>query len=216
MTGDWIDIQADPRHVARERARARVLRGSAWWRQQLAAGRCHYCGAVFPPAELTMDHVIPVARGGRSIPGNVVPACTACNRTKRHLTPAEQVLATLDAPQRHPLAGGGEVMARGHQAIALDPADAGGVLDILERDALILHAVVLTQGAPPALAAAADLSRETGCLVMGPAGADTSQDLVHRVLQAGEMLETPVGTFRIVPAGNAAGIRLELQASGSR
>ena len=40
-------------------------------------------------------------------------------------------------------------MARGHQAIALDPADAGGVLDILERDALILHAVVLTQGAPP-------------------------------------------------------------------
>ena len=75
---------------------------------------------------------------------------------------------------------------------------------------------MLTQGAPPALAAAADLSRETGCLVMGPAGADTSQDLVHRVLQAGEMLETPVGTFRIVPAGNAAGIRLELQASGSR
>ena len=43
-----------------------------------------------------MDHVIPVARGGRSVKGNVVPACTACNRAKRHLTPAEQVLATLD------------------------------------------------------------------------------------------------------------------------
>ena len=45
-----------------------------------------------------MDHVIPVARGGRSTRGNVVPACTACNRSKRHLTPAEQVLNALDIP----------------------------------------------------------------------------------------------------------------------
>ena len=96
MADDWIDIQADPRHVARERARARDLRGSAWWRQQLAAGRCHYCGQAVPPSALTMDHVIPVARGGRSVKGNVVPACAACNRAKRHLTPAEQVLAQLD------------------------------------------------------------------------------------------------------------------------
>ena len=98
MTDDWIDLRPDPRHVARERARARELRGSPWWRQQLAAGRCHYCGGTFPPQALTMDHVIPVARGGRSTRGNVVPACTACNRAKRHLTPAEQVLNALDIP----------------------------------------------------------------------------------------------------------------------
>ena len=49
-----------------------------------------------------MDHVIPVARGGRSVRGNVVPACRACNRTKRHLTPAERVLAELAAAAAAP------------------------------------------------------------------------------------------------------------------
>ncbi len=96
MSDDWIDLQPDPRHVARERARARELRASAWWKCQIAAGRCHYCGKKVAPSALTMDHVIPVARGGRSVKGNVAPACTACNRTKSHLTPAEQVLATLE------------------------------------------------------------------------------------------------------------------------
>ncbi|NLF19651.1 MAG: HNH endonuclease, partial [Lentisphaerae bacterium] len=48
---------------------------------------------------LTMDHVVPVARGGRSVKGNVVPACRACNRGKSFLTPAEQILATLENQQ---------------------------------------------------------------------------------------------------------------------
>jgi hypothetical protein len=43
-----------------------------------------------------------VARGGRSVKGNVVPACAACNRAKRHLTPAEQVLAQLDGLPSEP------------------------------------------------------------------------------------------------------------------
>ena len=102
MTDDWIDLRPDPRHVARERARARELRASPWWQRQLAAGRCHYCGQAVPPSALTMDHVIPVARGGRSVKGNVVPACAACNRAKRHLTPAEQVLAQLDGLPSEP------------------------------------------------------------------------------------------------------------------
>ncbi len=46
-----------------------------------------------------MDHLVPVARGGRSTRGNVVPACHACNATKRCLTPAEQVLAELETEQ---------------------------------------------------------------------------------------------------------------------
>lgn len=78
MSDDWIDLQPDARHVARERARARELRASAWWKRQIAAGRCHYCGKTVAPSALTMDHVIPVARGGRSVKGNVVrPAVPA-------------------------------------------------------------------------------------------------------------------------------------------
>jgi len=89
---EWVDIDADPAHVARERARARELRQGRWWKNRLAAGLCAYCGGRFAPGELTMDHVVPIARGGRSARGNVVPACKPCNQEKKLLTPAERIL----------------------------------------------------------------------------------------------------------------------------
>ena len=85
--------------AAREREKARELRQSQWWKNQIAAGVCHYCGRSVPPAELTMDHVIPVARGGRSDRHNVVPCCKECNNAKKALTPAEQILDALDIPE---------------------------------------------------------------------------------------------------------------------
>ena len=77
-------------------AAARQLRKSAWWQRQIAAGVCHYCGRKVGAAALTLDHVVPVARGGRSNKGNVVPACDACNKSKGVLTPAERILAELE------------------------------------------------------------------------------------------------------------------------
>jgi 5-methylcytosine-specific restriction enzyme A len=90
--GDWFLLDADPAHVAREREKARALRKSAWWQRRLQRGVCAYCEKTFPPAELTMDHVVAVARGGRSVKGNVVPACKDCNNKKKLMTPAEQLL----------------------------------------------------------------------------------------------------------------------------
>lgn len=86
---------ADERHIKKERERARQLRHSQWWKDILAKGICHYCHEHFPPDELTMDHIIPVARGGTSTKGNVVPACFACNQSKAAQTPAEQILESL-------------------------------------------------------------------------------------------------------------------------
>ena len=94
---DWVDIRKDDAHVAREREKARELRKSQWWKARLAEGKCHYCGGSFRPEELTMDHVIPVARGGNSVKSNVVPACEKCNKTKKHLTPVEQILNEMEA-----------------------------------------------------------------------------------------------------------------------
>ncbi len=85
----------DDAHVRRERTRARQLRASPWWKSQLAKGLCYHCGKSFPPNELTMDHLIPVARGGTSTKGNVVPACFACNQAKAAQMPAEQILESL-------------------------------------------------------------------------------------------------------------------------
>ncbi len=96
MANDWIDIQTDPKHVSAERRKAREIKQSNWWKEQLARGICHYCGEHFDADELTMDHVIPVARGGYSTRTNIVPACFACNQKKKYLTPAEQALAELE------------------------------------------------------------------------------------------------------------------------
>ncbi len=78
-----------PEQVAREKAKARALRHSQWWKRRRAGGLCHYCGRRFPPRQLTMDHVVPLARGGRSVRSNVVPACRDCNAKKKYLLPVE-------------------------------------------------------------------------------------------------------------------------------
>lgn len=92
MAEEWFDLQADPAHVAREREKARALRKSAWWQRRVSRGICAYCGGKFAPRDLTMDHVVPVARGGRSVRGNVVASCKDCNNRKKLMTPAEQLM----------------------------------------------------------------------------------------------------------------------------
>ncbi len=89
------NVKADEEHVKRERAKARALRLSQWWKQQVGPGLCHHCGGKFEKKELTMDHLIPVARGGRSVKGNVVPACRACNQARGHKMDAERALEML-------------------------------------------------------------------------------------------------------------------------
>jgi len=75
--------------IRRERAKARELRHSQWWKRRLAKGVCHYCRRPTPARELTMDHIVPLARGGRTTKGNVVPCCKACNSRKKQLLPME-------------------------------------------------------------------------------------------------------------------------------
>lgn len=46
--------------------------------------RCVYCGGIFPPEELTVDHVQARVRGGDRSGGNLVTACAGCNVLKGH------------------------------------------------------------------------------------------------------------------------------------
>ncbi len=82
----------DPAIKAKEKAKARKLKNSQWWKQELAKGTCYYCSQSFPKELLTMDHKVPVARGGKTSKSNVVVACKSCNTNKAHLTPAEFVI----------------------------------------------------------------------------------------------------------------------------
>ena len=99
MSADrWIpEVDADT--LRAEKARARALRASAWWRRRIATGVCHYCRRSVGSKALTLDHVVPLARGGRSIRVNMVPACKECNNKKQSLL-AWEWQAYLDAFER--------------------------------------------------------------------------------------------------------------------
>ena len=79
----------DPDDLRRARAKARALRQTPWWKRRISSGICHYCRRQVGIAALTMDHIVPLGRGGRSIRGNVVPACKDCNTKKQSLVPVE-------------------------------------------------------------------------------------------------------------------------------
>lgn len=51
---------------------------------------CRYCGA---DSDLSIDHVIPVSRGGSNDPENLVAACLPCNLQKGARTPREAGMA---------------------------------------------------------------------------------------------------------------------------
>ena len=87
MTDYFITV--DDEHIKREKTKARELRNSQWWKRKRSSGTCYYCGGTFKPTDLTMDHLIPVVRGGKSVQGNLVPACKECNSKKKYLLPTE-------------------------------------------------------------------------------------------------------------------------------
>ncbi len=86
---DPFSIHLDEADIKREKYKARDLRNSQWWKRRCAKGVCHYCGEATPAKELTLDHVVPIARGGKTTKGNVVPACKDCNNRKKQLLPME-------------------------------------------------------------------------------------------------------------------------------
>ena len=51
--------------------------------------RCAYCGKPLTPEELTVEHVVPISRGGAKTAENVVPSCRSCNSSKGFRTPEE-------------------------------------------------------------------------------------------------------------------------------
>jgi 5-methylcytosine-specific restriction endonuclease McrA len=61
---------------------------------------CQYCNQPFPTTELTFDHVVPVAQGGRKDWENIVTCCVSCNRRKGGRTPGEAGMRLRHAPRR--------------------------------------------------------------------------------------------------------------------
>ena len=60
--------------------------------------QCQYCGKRFRTEDLTFDHVVPIARGGKKNWENIVTACWRCNNLKSGRTPAEARIRLIKPP----------------------------------------------------------------------------------------------------------------------
>jgi 5-methylcytosine-specific restriction endonuclease McrA len=61
---------------------------------------CQYCAQPFASDDLTFDHVLPAARGGRRTWDNIVTACVPCNKRKAARTPEEAGMTLVRLPRK--------------------------------------------------------------------------------------------------------------------
>ena len=104
MSG-YISFEEDKQQIAKEKLKAKDLKKTQWWMNKKSTGICYYCKGMFKPKELTMDHIVPLSRGGKSKKGNVVPCCKECNNTKKYLTPVDMLFNKIKDDNRDNIIG---------------------------------------------------------------------------------------------------------------
>ena len=60
--------------------------------------RCQYCGST--AGQLTVDHIVPKALGGKDSWENLITACLPCNNKKGNRTPERAGFTMLSVPRR--------------------------------------------------------------------------------------------------------------------
>lgn len=61
---------------------------------------CQYCNKHFPEKTLTLDHVVPLSKGGGHHWENVVTACSSCNNKKGSMSVEKANLRLLKMPKK--------------------------------------------------------------------------------------------------------------------
>jgi 5-methylcytosine-specific restriction endonuclease McrA len=85
----YYPFDTSEHEIRKEKEKARKLRKTNWWNAKIQKGVCNYCGKKVEKDQLTMDHIVPISRGGKSRKGNIVPSCKECNNKKKYLLPVE-------------------------------------------------------------------------------------------------------------------------------
>src|SRR6516164_1584288 len=85
------------RRFRRDRQAIRFSRINIYARDRFT---CQYCAVRFLAEDLTFDHVLPRAAGGRTAWDNIVTACVPCNSRKANRTPREAQMTLLRRPAK--------------------------------------------------------------------------------------------------------------------
>lgn len=81
---------ASEEHIKKEKEKARALRRTNWWTGKVQREKkCQYCNASLSLSSATLDHIVPLSRGGKTSKGNVAVCCKECNTKKKYYTPVE-------------------------------------------------------------------------------------------------------------------------------
>jgi 5-methylcytosine-specific restriction endonuclease McrA len=88
------------RRFRRDRQAIRFSRVNIYTRDGFA---CQYCGERMDTEDLTFDHVVPRAAGGRTTWENIVACCVPCNHAKANRTPERQAPAPASSKPRLPV-----------------------------------------------------------------------------------------------------------------
>lgn len=77
-------------HKNTEKQKAKALKKSQKWQNRVRKeGRCTYCAKPLTTDTATMDHIVPLSRGGKTTLANLVVACRSCNMQKHARTAVE-------------------------------------------------------------------------------------------------------------------------------
>jgi len=96
MKGEVKTTPRSPRRGTTKR-RVKLSRVNVYLRDGFS---CAYCAAKLRLSELTFDHVVPRAQGGRTVWENILTACVTCNSKKGNRTPAQAGMRPLKKPYR--------------------------------------------------------------------------------------------------------------------
>lgn len=67
---------------------------------------CAYCGKLFAIKDLTLDHILPSSKGGKTVWSNIITACKKCNNVKADRTPEQAGMPLLFHPTKPQWQGG--------------------------------------------------------------------------------------------------------------
>ena len=79
---DKVREQVNRRRAKWHGAPGRVTVSEFWKKCDTLLWTCHYCGCVLDRTTATMDHVVPLSKGGTNFLDNILPACRSCNSKK--------------------------------------------------------------------------------------------------------------------------------------
>jgi 5-methylcytosine-specific restriction endonuclease McrA len=69
------------------------LKKKTWFLQAKHRGICQSCQTQTDPSELTLDHIVPLSRGGQNTRGNLRVVCRSCNQKKGMSTPFDETFS---------------------------------------------------------------------------------------------------------------------------